>query len=173
MSTCTCILAQINNATAFQAKLFTVLTHHALVSIEKQFQVRVNWKMFFSYQWDSGLRRVQLSLDQLDPHNIKWMIFSVLDSDSWQFRSLYPLILGASGWTFLPKGRQGTAASPWVLCWEGVPPLCGSSVSIFWHRCPKNKGWGVYGCLAPILTTAFGILLGFALSSQMAFHFPQ
>lgn len=51
ISTCTFILAWINSATAFQANLFTLLAHHALVSIEEQFQLRLNWKMLFNCQW--------------------------------------------------------------------------------------------------------------------------
>lgn len=87
-------LAQINGATAFQANLFTVLTHQALVSIEEQFQMRRNHQMLFIGSQECGLQRLQLNLNQLDPNSIKWIIFSVLDSDRWPltiplFASIY------------------------------------------------------------------------------------
>lgn len=115
ISTCICILVQINGATAFQAKL---LTHCHLISMEEQ--VRLNWKMLLNCQWDCALRRVSFSQHQLYPDGIKSVLFSGLDSDSWQlFISIYFRFFGDE--LFYLREVTGCFCFPWACCWERSP----------------------------------------------------
>lgn len=88
-------LAQTSGATAFQANLYAVLTHHALVSIEEQFQVRLYHHIFFICSQEYGLQRFQLNLNQLDTNRF-YLVFLIQIGDHWPFHFLYPLILGVS-----------------------------------------------------------------------------